>query len=527
MSQSVSPSSSDLPAAGEPATVRAVVDVDVPGPRISRHVYGHFAEHLGRCIYGGFFVGEDSPIPNEGGLRLDVVEALRALDIPNLRWPGGCFADEYHWTNGIGPREGRPRMVNSHWGDVVEDNSFGTHEFMQLCELLGAEPYVSANVGSGTVRESSEWVEYLTRGDDSPMAALRRANGRDEPWSVRFWGLGNEPWGCGGGMQAEVYAGLARTFGTYSRDHGDNALYRIAAGAADADYRWTEVLMKALGRELGSGAVGGHGKNTFQAISFHYYTVPGPWEHKGSATRFESDEYYRTIVQAQRIEGILAGHAAVMDAYDPDGHVGLVLDEWGTWFDVEPGTNPGFLFQQNTLRDALVAGIHFDAFHRHADRLVMANIAQTVNVLQAMLLTDGEALVTTPSYHVFEMNKGHQDAAALDVRRRGPAPVREVGGHQIETFSASASVKDGRVLVSLTNLDADAPAAVELDLRGARLGAPTARILTADGLTAHNTAEDPDAVAPKPWDGVQLDGSVLRAELPAHCFVTVEVPVLP
>ncbi|WP_299035689.1 alpha-N-arabinofuranosidase [uncultured Pseudokineococcus sp.] len=499
-----------------------VVDIDLPGPQISRHLYGHFAEHLGRCIYDGFFVGEDSDVPNEGGIRLDVVEALRAAGIPNLRWPGGCFADEYHWRDGVGPREQRPRMVNSHWGDVVEDNSFGTHEFMALCEMLGAEPYVSANVGSGTVRENADWVEYLTRADDSPMAALRRENGRDEPWDVRFWGLGNEPWGCGGGMRAEAYADLARTFGTYSRDHGGNELYRIAAGASDADYRWTEVLMRALGHEIGGTRRTGHGTGTYQAISFHYYTVPGPWEHKGSATDFDEEEYYRTMVEARRLEGILAGHSAVMDAYDPEHRVGLVLDEWGAWYDVEPGTNPGFLFQQNTLRDALLAGVHFDAFHRHAERLVMANIAQTVNVLQAMVLTDGEAMVLTPTYHAFVMNRGHHDAARLPLAWRSPEPSRAVGDGELSTLSATASTKDGAVLVSLTNLDASAGVDVELDLRGGTPGAPEATVLTAPATSTHNTAEHPDAVAPAPHEAA-LDGSVLRVHVPAHSFVTVRL----
>lgn len=523
-----------------PSVVEVVIDLDLPGHQISRHVYGHFAEHLGRCIYGGFFVGEDSPVPNEGGIRLDVVEALKALEIPNLRWPGGCFADEYHWRDGVGPREERPRMVNSHWGDVVEDNSFGTHEFMALCEMLGAEPYISANVGSGTVREISEWVEYLTRGDDSPMSSLRRANGRDQPWAVRFWGIGNEPWGCGGGMRAEAYADLARTFSTYSRDHGDNRLYRIAAGATNADYRWTKVLMEALGRSLGDDEVLGHGNSTYQAISFHCYTVPGPWEAKGSATDFDTAEYYRTMAQAQRVEKILAGHAAVMDAYDPGKRVGLVMDEWGTWFDVEPGTNPGFLFQQNSLRDALVASMHFDAFHRHADRLVMANIAQTVNVLQAMILTDEEtgALVLTPSYHVFEMNKGHQDAAHLPVRMRGAVPtttvddVIDVGGHtlgratvELATVSASASTKDGAVLVSLTNLDADQGITVRLDLRGSGVGEPVGRLLSAQTLQAHNTPADGSAVAPRPLESLRLEGSVLEVDLPAHSFATVTLPL--
>ena len=506
-------------------TVRGVIDVDLPGPRISRHLYGHFAEHLGRCIYGGFYVGEDSGIPNEGGIRLDVVEALRAIAIPNLRWPGGCFADEYHWRDGIGPRGRRPRMVNSHWGDVVEDNSFGTHEFMALCELLGAEPYITTNVGSGTVREASDWVEYLTRGDDSPMAALRRANGRDEPWRVRFWGLGNEPWGCGGGMRPEAYADLARVFGTYSRNHGGNQLYRIAAGGSSDSYQWTEALMKALGRRLGGASDGDHA-GTFQAISFHHYTVPGPWERKGSATEFDVDEYYRTMEKAARVEEIIAGHARVMDAYDPRKSVGLILDEWGTWFDVEPGTNPGFLFQQNTMRDALVASVHFDAFHRHADRLVMANIAQTLNVLQAMLLTDGETLVRTPSYHVFAMNKAHQDAEALAVRLLAPPPVRRVAHTDLPTFHATASRRDGRTLISLTNLDAHRDLTVELDLRGARLGTPTATVLTADELNAHNTIDAPEAVRPRPLPDIHLQDGLLRIRLPRHAFATVSVPVL-
>ena len=516
------------PAPNSSATtqVAGVLDLDLAGPTISRHLYGHFAEHLGRCIYGGFFVGEDSPLPNEGGIRLDVVEALRGLDIPNLRWPGGCFADEYHWGDGIGPREQRPTMVNSHWGDVVEDNSFGTHEFMALCELLGAEPYVSANVGSGTVRENSDWVEYLTRADDSPMARLRRQNGRDEPWPVRFWGLGNEPWGCGGGMRAEYYADLARQFGTYSRNHGDNRLYRIAAGAADADYHWTEVLMSALGYQLGGTTNRRKDRHAYQAISFHYYTVPGPWQHNGSATEFDREEYYRTLNQAQRLRGILAGHAAVMDSYDPEQHVGLVLDEWGTWFDVEPGTNPGFLFQQNTLRDALVAGVHFDAFHDHAERLVMANIAQTVNVLQAMILTDGEALVLTPSYHVFEMNKGHQDASRLRLALRN-VPRRGEGDNEVQSVSASASSKDGKVLVSLTNLDADEPVELALDLRGAAVGEPVGRVLAAASMAAHNTPASPDEVQPRPLDDVRVENGTLRVRLPAHSFATVSLPLQP
>ncbi|WP_203580732.1 alpha-N-arabinofuranosidase [Microbacterium hibisci] len=497
---------------------RAVIDLDVPGPAISRHLYGHFAEHLGRCIYGGFYVGEDSEIPNERGIRLDVVEALKGIGIPNLRWPGGCFADEYHWRDGIGPKESRPRMVNTHWGDIVENNHFGTHEFMDLCEMLGADAYVSGNVGSGSVQEMSEWVEYLTRDGDSPMASLRRQNGRDEPWTVPFWGIGNEAWGCGGNFTAPQFAAEARRYATFCRDHGGNKLYRIAAGASDDDVSWTTALMEALNC-LGCQR---DPKNIFQAISFHYYTLAGTWEHKGSATSFSTDEYYATMSKAQDVDRIIRAHARIMDAYDPGKKVGLVLDEWGTWWDVEEGTNPGFLYQQNTVRDALVAAVHFDAFHRNADRLVMANIAQTVNVLQAMLLTDAAtgALVLTPTYHVFEMNRGHHDATSLAVHVLDAPEPRDADGRPLQVLSASASTTGSTALLSLSNLDAEASLTIEVDLRGRPVASASARVLTGDSAAAHNTAEAPDAVAPVALE-TELDAGTLRVTLPAHSFATV------
>jgi len=498
-------------------TPTAVIDLDLPGATISRHVYGHFAEHLGRCIYGGFWVGEDSTEPHVRGIRTDVVEALRAIAIPNLRWPGGCFADDYHWRDGIGPRAARPRMVNSHWGDVVEDNAFGTHEFMDLCELLGADPYVSANIGSGTVREMSEWVEYLTRADDSPMAALRRANGRDAPWRVPFWGLGNEAWGCGGHLRAEQFASLARQYATYARNHGGNALYRIAAGANESDLHWTETLMRSFD-DLAADP--DEPARPFQAVSLHYYTMSGSWGDKGDATGFGTDEWYTTMARARRMEELLIRHSTVMDRYDPHRKVGLVVDEWGTWWNVEKGTNPGFLYQQNTLRDALVASVHFDAFHRHAERVVMANIAQTVNVLQAMILTDPDtgALVLTPTYHVFEMNRGHHDATALAAHvLQAPAAADDVPG-----LSVSASTRDDGALVSLSNLSLDASLEVQVDLRGRSASVRRARVLTGADASSHNTPETPDAVAPAALDTSLQDG-VLSVTLPPHSFATVEL----
>lgn len=502
-------------------TAHAVVSLDAPGATISRHIYGHFAEHLGRCIYGGFWVGESSAVPNIDGIRSDVVEALRVLRIPNLRWPGGCFADEYHWKDGVGPREERPRMVNSHWGDIVEDNSFGTHEFMHLCELLGADPYISGNVGSGTVHEMGEWVEYLTRADDSPMASLRRRNGRDQPWRIPFWGIGNEPWGCGGQMRAEQFASLARTYSTYARDHSGNTLYRIAAGADASDYEWTEALMKSI--------AGNFGQPVYQGISFHQYTVPGKsWAGRGTATEFDTEWYYETLVTARRTEEVLRRHATIMDVYDPDAKIGLVLDEWGAWWDVEPGTVPGFLYQQNTVRDALVASVHFDGFHRHARRLTMANIAQTVNVLQSMLLTDPvtDELILTPTYHVFEMNVGHHDAQSLPVQTTAPEHRRDVGDAVLDTFSISASRTSGAALVSISNLDAERATEVTLDLRGANLRGAAGRVLTGDTMASHNTAANPDAVRPVALEVSPVPlpfGEGLRVVLPPHSFATVSV----
>ncbi|MEW6754616.1 MAG: alpha-L-arabinofuranosidase C-terminal domain-containing protein, partial [Candidatus Latescibacterota bacterium] len=380
---------------------RLVVNADLGRHRISRHVYGHFAEHLGRCIYGGLWVGEDAPIPNTGGLRDDVVAALRALRVPNLRWPGGCFADEYHWRDGIGPRHGRPTMVNTHWGGVTEDNAFGTHEFMELCARLECEPYICGNVGSGTVREMQQWVEYLAA-DSGPMAELRRANGRAEPWRLNLWGVGNENWGCGGSMRPEYYADEFRRYATYCRSFGESRLQKVACGPSGPDYRWTEVLME---RAVGQ----------MHALALHYYCGSG--QASRSATRFAEEDWFAQLRRALAMDELIRRHTAIMDQHDPEKRVALLVDEWGAWHAVEPGTNPGFLYQQNSLRDALVAGVTLNIFNQHAERVRGANLAQMVNVLQAMVLTEerGPRMLLTPTYHVFEMYRVHQEALLLPV----------------------------------------------------------------------------------------------------------------
>jgi alpha-N-arabinofuranosidase len=488
---------------------KLVVNTDLGKEQINRHIYGHFAEHLGRCIYGGFWVGKESNIPNTRGIRDDVVEALRQAHIPVLRWPGGCFADEYHWRDGIGPYENRPYMVNTHWGGVTENNHFGTHEFMDLCEQLGCEPYICGNVGSGTVREMQQWVEYLTFDGQSPMADLRRANGRDEPWTIQFWGVGNENWGCGGNMRPEFYADQYRRYATYCRNFGQSCLYKIACGAPDVNYNWTEVLMREAGRLL-------------DGLSLHYYTVTHTWAAKGSATQFDEEEWFATLKKALLMDELITKHSAIMDRYDPEKRVGLLVDEWGTWHDAEPGTRPGFLYQQNTLRDALVAGVTLNIFNTHCERVVMANIAQTINVLQAMLLTEGDQMVLTPTYHVFEMYKAHQDATLLPTDLS--CASYQHGDESIPTINASASRDgSGNVHLSLCNLDPGRATTISCELRGMSPTGATGRVLTAEAINAHNTFDRPDLVKPVPFDGMMLSGNILSLQLPAKSAVVLEI----
>ncbi len=492
----------------EPSKANLIIETDLGTETISRHIYGHFSEHLGRCIYGGYWVGKESSIVNTRGIRNDVVEALKKTQIPNLRWPGGCFADEYHWMDGIGPREQRPKMVNTHWGGVTEDNSFGTHEFLDLCEQLNAEPVICGNVGSGSVEEMSKWVEYINFDGVSPMADLRRTNGREKPWNVKYWGVGNENWGCGGNMTADFYADQYRRYATYTRDYGDNRLMKVAGGASATDYNWTETLMRDIPHWMMWG------------ISLHYYTTN--WSNKGSATKFTVKEYFETVERCLNVEKALDRHIAVMDRYDPAQRVALVVDEWGTWWDVEPGTNPGFLYQQNTMRDAIVAGLSLNYFNAHCERVKMANIAQTVNVLQSLILTDGEKMLLTPTYHVFEMYKVHHDATLLPLHLN--CGSYSLDGKEVPSLSASAS-KDakGAVNISLVNVDPSTESEVLIDLRGGEFSGVTGRILSGAELNAHNTFENSETVRPVAFTGARLKKNILSLKIPPASVVVLTV----
>lgn len=489
---------------------KLIIHADLGKQTISKHIYGQFSEHLGRGVYEGIWVGKDSDIPNTRGIRNDVVQALKKIHVPNLRWPGGCFADEYHWRDGIGAPADRPKMINTHWGGVVEDNSFGVHEFLDLCEQLGTEPYITGNIGSGTVEEMSKWVEYLTFDGVSPMADLRRQNGQENAWHIKYWGIGNENWGCGGHMRPEYYADLYNRFATYCRNYGENKLYKIAGGSYGDNYNWTEVLMKNIKHQLMDG------------LSLHYYTINKDWSDKHSATNFDEVSYFDVVRKASRLDEYLTAHSAIMDKYDPQKRIGLVVDEWGAWHAEEPGTKGGFLYQQNTLRDAFVAAVSLNIFHAHAERVHMANIAQTINVLQAMILTDKEKMILTPTYHVFDMYQVHQDALLLPHELQSEVYV--LGENKMDALYASSSLaQDGKINLSLVNVHATKSMEVECELRGARAKKVMGRILTASAFNAHNTFDNPNNVTTAEFNGVTMSNGMLHVKMPAKSIVVIRV----
>ena len=496
---------------------KIIVNTDSVQGKISKNIYGHFAEHLGRCIYGGFWVGENSSIPNTRRIRNDVVKALREINIPNLRWPGGCFADSYHWKDGIGPKNERKKIVNTSWGGVTEDNSFGTHEFMDLCGQLGCEPVICGNVGSGTVQEMADWVEYLTSDAENPMTELRKKNGREKPWKVKFWGVGNESWGCGGIMSADFYSNEMARYSFFLKNYGDNVLYKIASGGLQEDYNWTETIIKKWSE------ADGWLQNYLGGYSLHYYTICHDWDHKGSATDFNEDEWFSTLSKTLYMDDLIKQHSAIMDKYDPEKRVGLIVDEWGDWFDPEPGTNPAFLYQQNTLRDAMVAALNFDIFNKHCDRVKMANIAQTINVLQSVILTKGEQMVKTPTYYVFKMYKVHQDADLLPINIS--CGNYTVGDKSIRTISSSAS-KDstGLIHVTLSNVNPNESAKLIIELKGSEQKEfVRGEIITGDEMNSYNDFGKQEEVTLKDFDQVNLDGNELDVELPSKSIVMLEL----
>lgn len=481
--------------------ISILINADDKLGHISPEIYGHFSEHLGRCIYNGIYVGENSPIPNTDGIRNDIIEAFRNIKAPVFRWPGGCFAEEYHWQDGIGEKSLRRKIVNTNWGGVTEDNSFGTHEFMRFCELVGCKPYINGNVGSGSVRELSEWIEYMTSDAESPLTEQRKKNGRAEPWKLEYLGVGNENWGCGGNMRPEYYADVYKRYQTFCRNYSGNRLYRIACGPSSADYNWTEVMMKNLD------------SNNVDAIDLHYYTMP-VWPEMESATDFDDELYYKTIAAANFSDELITRHSEIMNRYDPEKKIGLVIGEWGCWHKVEEGTNPGFLYQQNTMRDAIVAAIELNVFNRHSDRVVMANLAQAVNVLQSVILTEGGKMIKTPTYHVFDLFKTHQNNEAVYCYTQNENMSE---GKNAPMISVSASVNEKSMTVTAVNCSLTEEAAVECSIFGFKASSVSCRILTNEAHS-YNDFDCHDRVSITEHTAVIKD-NVLKLNIPPCAVV--------
>ncbi|WP_188150948.1 alpha-L-arabinofuranosidase C-terminal domain-containing protein [Teredinibacter waterburyi] len=483
------------------------------GAVINKAIYGQFMEHLGRGIYEGVWVGEDSKIPNTKGYRKDVLAALKELQVPLLRWPGGCFADEYHWRDGIGPRDKRPATVNTTWGGVTDDNAFGTHEFMTFAEMLGAEVYINGNLGTGTPQEMAAWLEYLTSDSQSTLANMRRANGRDKPWKVDYFAIGNEAWGCGGTMTPEYYTNLYKHYATFLKTPEDNRPILIASGGHTDQTEWTTTLMENVPETWSM---------RMDAISHHYYTLPtGDWAKHGAALGFNESEWFDTMFNTLRIEDFIKTNTAIMDKHDPEKKVGFYVDEWGTWYDVAEGDNPGFLYQQNSLRDAVLAGLNLNIFHAYAERVRMSNIAQMVNVLQAMILTDKEKMLLTPTYHVFKMYIPFQDATSLPISIKGENSY-VLGDKEIPMVSASAAIStSGKYYLALVNAhpSESRKLAIEADKTFSRV---KGQVLTADAMDAHNTFKQPNNLQPKAYKQKAKDGKLIL-DLPAKSVVVVEL----
>jgi len=491
---------------------KVVVNADLPKTQISRHIYGHFAEHLGRCIYDGLYVGEGNPkIPNTNGIRNDVIEALKNLHIPNLRWPGGCFADTYHWKDAIGPQSERKPIENLSWGNIREDNSFGTHEFLNLCEWLGAEPYLAVNMNTGTVQEAVEWVQYVNhpRGT-SYLTDLRGKNGRVQPWKVKYWGIGNESWDCGGSMSVDHYINLYKQYATAMTSYfNTEKLFRIAVGPGSPDlYHWTEEIMKNIPARR------------FEGISIHHYSVID-WSNKGSSTEFNDEQYFVTMQRTWFMDEFIRKNCEIMDRYDPEKRVALVVDEWGGWYETDPEGN-GQLYQQNTMRDAMIAGLTLNIFNNHADRVRMANLAQLINVLQSVILTKEDKMILTPTYHVMEMYKVHQDAFLVPVQVVAADFV--MGDQKLPAVYASESIdKLGNMHISLTNIDNKKDQKVEINIKGYNAKKVTGRILTSAKIQDHNTFDNPTRIVPDIFSEATFSGGNLTVKMPRHSVIVLEL----
>jgi alpha-L-arabinofuranosidase len=478
---------------------------------IRPEVYGQFAEHIGGVIYDGIWVGHDSKIANTDGIRQAIIDHVKTLGPVVVRWPGGCFADRYHWRDGIGPASKRPRRFGR-WREETESNQFGTHEFLRFCRLCGVRPYLAANVGTGTPEEFQQWVEYCNApAGSTTLADERVTNGDREPFHVEYWGVGNESWGCGGKFIPEDYCREYRRFVEWLPKY-DTVLFRIAAGPNSNDLDWTRRFFARWAD--GSRA-------DLEGWAPHYYCGT-----TGHALNFSVDQWYEQLHKANRMETLIKDQWAAMGEFDRRHEVKLVIDEWGSWHPAGTEINPRHLFEQmGTLRDALVAALSLDTFNRHADKVRMANVAQLVNNLHSLFLADGDKFVATPTYHVYTMYRGHQDARAVRIDVQAPDTSFQVRGgtERITRLAGSASrTRDGRATLTLAHLHASEPADVHISLHGGAAREVRHTVLTHNELNAHNTFERPDVVTPRTTT-LDVRGAELRCTLPPASVNALEV----
>lgn len=502
---------------GEPVAEALVVVQDQPLGTISPRLYGHFAEHLGRCCYDGLWVGPGAgPVPEVNGFRADVVSALRDLPTPLLRWPGGCYADHYHWRNGIGAPASRPVTLGMSCGLGVPDtNALGTHEFLRFCELIGAEPYLAGNVGTGSVQELCDWIEYVNADVATSLAAERAANGRPASWGVRLWGIGNEAWDCGGRFDPVTYAHEYRRTAAMVR-HVDPRAELVAVGQDDEplpeselDPEWNAKFLAALGPAV----------DLVDHLSIHRY-----WFRGGPETDFDEADYYALLDEAAETEKFVERTVRTVTAAARDSHpIGVALDEWGVWHPEARNWGPGGVerrspatFEQAcTLRDALAAGIALEGFHRQCRFLTLANIAQVVNVLQAVLVTDGASCIKTPTYHAFWLHRAHLGGEALQMEVTGTA-VGPTGKPQL---SATASSRSGAIAVTLINRDYREPAVATVTGAGPFV---SGWVLSAASPNDTNDAANPARVAPRPIAADDSGRGRWTVTLPPHSMATIE-----
>ena len=491
--------------------IEVTVDTAHPGTKLDRHVFGQFAEDLGTGLYGGIWVGRGSAIPNTRGIRNDVVAALRELHVPDVRWPGGCYADEYHWQDGVGPVAKRRPQPNFNWGGVIESNEFGTDEFMDFVDQVGSEAYISVNVGSGTVQEAADWLQYMTADAATGWGKERAANGHAAPYKVAMLGLGNESWDCGGHMSAAEYGSELKRFAKFVHNWNEQQpMQKIAVGPGGEKTEYTDMVMKTWKENA-------DWDWNIDGMSLHSYTV-GHWPPSWPATDFAESDYARVLKETLQMDPLIQSHSAIMDRYDPQKKISLVVDEWGAWYAPTKGSTPGFLQQQNSQRDAVLAALNLNIFSRHADRVRHTNIAQMINVLQAMILTDGPRMTLTPTYHVFRMYVPFQDAAILPVSfSAGTYRVGEFELPRIDVIAAKTA--QGKIAVAITNVDAGRPATVEVELKELSSGRAEGETLAAPKVDSINTFDNPKAVAPKAVTAAIRKGRLTLTVPPASVTV--------